>query len=159
MKNLDRRHVSLALLAAAVSKPVFAHHGWSSFDTGRPIYLAGKASSVKWVNPHAEIMLDVAPNLALPSDLKRRTLPAQSAPVDGALLLTNAVMPKRNDKRWEVEFGPLFRMELWKVPEVKVGQSLEVLGFTFKDEKGSATLRVEYLWIDGKSYGLRSSPV
>jgi hypothetical protein len=159
MHNLNRRNVSLGLLTSVLARPAIAHHGWSSFDTARPIFLAGNVSSVKWVNPHAEITLDVAPTLVLPSDFKSRALPAQSAPVDGASLLANASLPKRTDKRWEVEFGPVFRMELWKVPVVKVGQSLEVLGFTFKDEKGSATLRVEYLWLDGKTYGLRSSPV
>ena len=35
---------------------------------------------------------------------------------------------------------------------------MSFLGFTFKDEKGDAVLRAEYLFVDGKAYGLRSSP-
>jgi len=33
-----------------------------------------------------------------------------------------------------------------------------VLGFTFTGEKGDAVLRAEYLFVHGKTYGLRSSP-
>ena len=40
---------------------------------------------------------------------------------------------------------------------LEVGQ-VGVLGFTFTDEKGDAILRAEYLFLDGKTYGLRSSP-
>jgi hypothetical protein len=35
---------------------------------------------------------------------------------------------------------------------------LSVVGFTFLGEKGDPVLRVEYLFLDGKAYGLRSSP-
>jgi hypothetical protein len=35
---------------------------------------------------------------------------------------------------------------------------LGVLGFTFKDEKGDAVLRAEYLFVGGRVYGLRSGP-
>jgi hypothetical protein len=49
-------------------------------------------------------------------------------------------------------------MEAWKVPEIKTGQTVAMLGFTFKEEKGNPVLRVEYLWLDGKVYALRSSP-
>ena len=36
----------------------WAHHGWSSFDQERPIYLEGRAADVKWRNPHAELVLE-----------------------------------------------------------------------------------------------------
>ena len=42
-------------------------------------------------------------------------------------------------------------MNAWKIAEIKGGQSLAVLGFTFKDEKGSAILRAEFLRLDGKA--------
>lgn len=80
-------------------------------------------------------MLDVAPTLKLPPDLASRSVPAQTANVDGPGLLKKAVLPKRGDKTWEVELAPLTRMEAWKVPEIKPGQSLALLGFTFKEEK------------------------
>jgi len=73
--------------------PVFAHHGWSSFDQGRPIYVEGKVIKVEWRNPHAELDIELPPGLKLPPDLARRVLPAQTAPVDGPGLLARAVLP------------------------------------------------------------------
>ena len=54
--------------------------------------------------------------------------------------------------------APLTRMDAWKVPEIKVGESVAVLGFTLVGEKGEAVVRAEYLFAGGKVYGLRSSP-
>jgi Family of unknown function (DUF6152) len=155
---LSRRHfLAMGICLPAVS-PAFAHHGWSSFDQERPVYLEGQARKVKWQNPHAEIELLLSTNMKLPADLAARDVPAQSAPVPAKALLAKAVLPKRKDAVWEVELAPLTRMQAWNVPEIKVGASLAVLGFTFKDETGAAVLRVEYLWLDGKTYALRSSP-
>jgi hypothetical protein len=149
-----------SLIAAAVFAPlaVRAHHGWSSFDQTRPIWLEGRAIKVAWRNPHAEVSLEVPADLKLPSDLASRKLPTQSAGVDGAALLKAAQLPTRKDRVWQIEFAPLTRMEAWKVPEIKVGDSVGVLGFTFSGEKGDAVLRAEYLFLGGQVYGLRSSP-
>jgi hypothetical protein len=136
----------------------FAHHGWSSFDLDRPIYLEGKAASVRWQNPHTELKLELPAGLRVPADLGGRNIPTQVATVDAPGLLKKAVVPTRKDSTWEIELAPLTRMEQWKVPEIKNGQQLAVLGFTFKDEKGSAILRAEFLWLDSKTYALRSSP-
>jgi hypothetical protein len=154
---MQRRDVLCGALAVA-ALPAQAHHGWSSFDQGRPIYLEGKAVKVAWRNPHAELQLELPAALVLPADLKQRALPAQSAAVDGPGLLGRAVLPNRKDKRWEIELAPLTRMQAWQVPEIKPGDSLAVLGFTFTGEQGDAVLRAEYLWLAGKAYGLRSSP-
>jgi hypothetical protein len=152
-------HRRLFLVSAAgIALPAFAHHGWSSFDQSKPIYLEGKAARVAWRNPHAELVLEVAPDLKLPADLAGRALPAQSAPVDGPGLVKAAALPRRKDPRWQVELAPISRMEAWKVPEIKNGDTIAVLGFTFPDEKGEAILRVEYLFAGGRVYGLRSSP-
>ncbi|MDP2033175.1 MAG: DUF6152 family protein [Polaromonas sp.] len=158
MKRRDLLKVSLALPAAGAAPWALAHHGWSSFDQDRPIYLEGRVTRSMWRNPHAELELEVSPNLKLPADLAQRTLPAQSAPVDGKALLAKAVVPTRKDKRWEIELAPLTRMQAWKVAEIKPGAQVELLGFTFTGEKGEAILRVEYLFADGKVYGLRSGP-
>jgi hypothetical protein len=139
-------------------RPAFAHHGWSSFDQGRPIYLEGRAAEVRWRNPHAEMMLDVAPDLKLPPDLASRPLPAQTAPVDGAALLKAAVLPTRKDRRWQIELAPLFRLNAWRIAEIKDGDPVAMLGFTFAGERGDPVLRVEYLWSGGGVYALRSSP-
>ena len=42
---MQRRNLLIAAAAAPLA-PAFAHHGWSSFDQNRPIYLAGKARKV-----------------------------------------------------------------------------------------------------------------
>jgi hypothetical protein len=135
-----------------------AHHGWSSFDQERPIYLEGRAVDVKWRNPHAELVLELPETLRLPADLAQRALPAQTAGVDGPALLARTALPTRRDRRWEIELAPLFRLGQWQMPEIKNGAALSVVGFTFKDEKGEAILRAEYVFLDGKAYGLRSSP-
>jgi hypothetical protein len=144
--------------AAALPLVARAHHGWSSFDVARPIYLEGRAVNVAWKNPYAELDLDVATDLKLPADLAQRTVPAQSANVDGPGLLKAAQLPTRKDKRWHIELAPLSRMEAWKAAEIKNGDAVSVLGFTSVGEKGDAVLRVEYLWAGGKTYALRSSP-
>ena len=152
------------LLAAGGSAALWlgtarAHHGWSSFDQGRPIYLEGRARKVAWRNPHAELELEVKPDLALPADLARRQLPVQSAPVDGPGLLAKAVLPTRRDKVWQVELAPLTRMEAWKVDPIQPGTELALVGFTFAGEKGEPVARVEYLFLGARVYGLRSAPV
>lgn len=154
-----RTLIATALLALAATQRALAHHGWSSFDQTKPIWLEGKAAKVSWGNPHAEIELEVSADLRLPADLSSRALPAQSAAVDGAALLKSAQVPRRKDRRWEIELAPLTRLEAWKVPQIKPGDSLAVIGFTLTGETGAAVLRAEYLFVGGQVYGLRSSPV
>jgi hypothetical protein len=103
-------------------------------------------------------MIELSPGLKLPPDLAQRALPAQSAAVDGPGLLAKATLPKRSDRQWELELAPLTRMEAWKVAEIKPGAQVSAVGFTLRDEKGEAVMRVEYLFAAGKVYGLRSSP-
>lgn len=153
---MRRRHLALATLALPLAAR--AHHGWSSFDQGRPIYLEGRAVNVAWRNPHAELDLDLAPELKLPADLAQRSLPAQSASVDGPGLLKAAQLPTRRDRRWHIELAPLSRLQAWKVTPIKDGDPLAMLGFTFAGEKGDPVLRVEYLWAGGQVVALRSGP-
>ena len=155
-----QRRTLIAFGATALALPeAFAHHGWSGFDQERPIYLEGKVLKVSWRNPHAELDIELPPELKLPADLARRPVPPQSTSVDGPRLLAGAVLPTRRDKVWRIELAPLTRMEAWKVPEIKVGESISVLGFAPLGEKGDAVLRAEYLFAGGKAYGLRSSPL
>ncbi|HYW58650.1 MAG TPA: DUF6152 family protein [Polaromonas sp.] len=159
MKRRDVIKASFAASAAGVLPIVaWAHHGWSSFDQDRPIYVEGKVVKVVWQNPHSELVIEVPAGLKLPAELAQRSLPAQTAPVDGKALLAKTVVPNRKDKRWEVELAPLTRLEAWKVAEIKPGASVAMVGFTFTAEKGEAIVRAEYLFVDGKTYGLRSSP-
>jgi hypothetical protein len=155
--NPTRRYL-IAAAPLLLWLPVRAHHGWSSFDQNRPIYLEGRAKNVAWRNPHAELDLEVAADLKLPADFAKRSLPAQTAPVEGAKLLAAAVLPTRKDRLWHVELAPLTRMAQWKVEPIQNGQAVAMLGFTFEGEKGDAVLRVEYLFVGADTYALRSSP-
>ena len=154
---MNRRTLLLSA-GAAVGLPAWAHHGWSSFDQSRPIFLEGQAAQVAWRNPHVELSLDLPPAPKLPADLASRLLPAQAATVDGPALLKAAQLPTRQDRRWAIELAPLTRMQAWAVPEIKNGDAMGVLGFTFNGEKGEAVLRAEFLFLRGKVYGLRSAP-
>jgi Family of unknown function (DUF6152) len=143
---------TLTLLGATL-----AHHGWSSFDETKPIYLEGVVKSVKWQNPHAELTLEV--NGANPPEaITRFAIPKQSANVDAVTVLGNAAAPTRKDKTWNIELAPLTRMDAWKVAEIKTGEKVALVGYTFKDQKGEAILRVEFLVRDGKVTPLRSAP-
>ena len=133
-----------SIVIAAASLPVaarlaWAHHGWSSFDQDRPIYLEGKVVRTRWQNPHAELVIEVPAGLKLPADLATRT----AAGAERAGRRRRACWPRRpcrrrNDRQWELELAPLTRMEAWKVAEIKPGTAISAVGFTIKDEKGEA---------------------
>lgn len=158
MKRRDVLKIPAAMSVAVVCAPSWAHHGWSSFDQDRPIYLEGKVVKSLWQNPHAELEIDLPAGLKLPPSLAQRNLPAQTAPVDGKALLAKAVLPTRKDTRWEIELAPISRMQAWSVAEIAPGAYIAVLGFTLTGEKGEAVLRAEYLFAGDKTYALRSSP-
>lgn len=157
---MDRRFFVLgatALASGLASQRSLAHHGWASFDETRPLYIAGKVKAVKWQNPHAEIVITVPADAGLPPDLAKRSVPSQTSPVDGAKILSAAVLPrKRGD--WTIELSPMTRIQAWKVPEPRVGDSVAAVAYSFKDEKGDAFARVEYLIVGDRLYGLRSNP-
>jgi hypothetical protein len=144
-------------LSLFFSNFALAHHGWSSFDETAPIYLQGTVKSVKWQNPHAELSLEVDGG-SMPANIKSMAIPAQSAAVDATSIMSKAAPPKKTRNPWEVELAPLSRMEAWQVSPIKAGEKISVVGYTFKGESGTPTLRVEYLFRDGKAFSLRSAP-
>lgn len=154
---MTTRRVFLLWSGTLAASPVLAHHGWSSFDESRPIYLEGTVRSVRWQNPHAELVLEVT-GAAPPATLATAAVPRQKANVDAAKILASARPPTRKDRRWEIELAPLTRMEAWQVREIKPGETVSVVGYTFKDEQGSATLRAEFLIREGSITPLRSGP-
>jgi len=154
---VDRRQFLITGLALATA-PAVAHHGWSSFDQDKPLYLAGTVKSVRWQNPHAEIVLSVAPGLSLPADLAQRPVPAQSQRVDGSGVLKKTALPANATGDWEIEFAPLSRMEAWGLKEpLKAGDRVELVGFALADSS-KRVLRVEYMFAAGRAYAFRSSP-
>jgi hypothetical protein len=159
---MNRRQLLAAMLAvpplALFNRHAFAHHGWSSFDEARPIYIEGRVKSVKWQNPHAELVITMSADTKVPPDLANRKMPAQSNRVDAQKILAAAVVPTRRGD-WTLELSPMTRIEAWKVAQPKIGDTVAAIGYTFKDEKGPAFSRVEYLLIGAQAYGLRSNPV
>lgn len=153
---MNRRRL-LMLAAALAASPVLAHHGWSSFDQDKPLFLAGTVKSVRWRNPHAELVLAVPAGLAVPSDLAARKAPSQSQTVDGSGIFAKATVPAQAAGDWEIELAPLSRMSAWNVAELKAGDRVEVIGYALASGD-RRILRVEYLMVGGKIYGLRSSP-
>jgi Family of unknown function (DUF6152) len=153
-----RRAVVAALSLTAIAPQTFAHHGWSSFDETKPIYLEGTVKSVKWQNPHAELVLDITRNASMPADLPKVQVPKQTAPVDASSVLTRATVPMRKDAAWTIELAPISRLEAWKVEPVKAGEKIAIVGYTFKDEKGDAILRAEFLIRGTSVTPLRSAP-
>lgn len=162
---MNRRRLlaaSIGLLTTApltgLGRRAHAHHGWNSFDESRPIYIEGRVKTVKWQNPHAELVVTMSADAKVPADLAKRKMPAQTINVDAAKILAAASTPKRRGD-WTLELSPMIRIEAWKIPEPKVGDTVAAIGYTFKDEKGGPFTRVEYLLIGGQAYGLRSSPL
>lgn len=159
MKLRRRIIVTLpAVVFAPLANMVLAHHGWSSFDESKPIYLEGVVKNVKWQNPHAELVLDITRNATMPADLPKAQVPKQTAPVDASSILTRATVPLRKDASWTIELAPLTRLEAWKVEPLKVGDKVAVVGYTFKDEKGDAVMRAEFLVRGNSVTPLRSAP-
>ena len=94
--------------------------------------------------------------MKLPADLaSERAARAVGGGVDAQALLKAAALPTRKDRRWQVELAPLTRMGAWKTPEIKNGDALSMLGFTFAGEKGEAdAARRIPVPVGGKAYGL-----
>lgn len=68
--------------------PAAAHHGWSYFDTSRVFYLEGQIRSVRWGNPHPEIVLRATLRSEVP-DLSSVTMPV----AESGLLRTMPALP------------------------------------------------------------------
>lgn len=149
--------VATAAGAGLISGVASAHHGWSSFDPNRPFYLAGRIKAVRWRNPHAEVDIEPSPGLALPAGLAAREVPAQVSPIDAPALLGRTLVVPKADVVWTVELAPLTRMSAWEVEPLKEGETVEIVGYTLADQS-EPVLRAEWLFRDGKGYGLRSSP-
>lgn len=146
-----------AAIGSALPGIAHAHHGWSSFDPDRPLYLKGRVKAARWRNPHVELELELETALVLPADLASRQLPAQATQIDGPAILAKTGLPDRQDKVWTIELAPLTRMRAWSVEPIAEGETVELVGYTLADNS-EPVLRAEWLFRGGKAYGLRSAP-
>lgn len=70
---------SLALIAALAVAPALAHHGWSEYDSSKPLKLTGKVIEFGYEHPHGHVRLETPGKtwlgvLAPPSRMERRGL-------------------------------------------------------------------------------------
>lgn len=154
---IRRRRALFGLALTSLLAPAFAHHGWSRFNQDQPLYLTGEVKRARWQNPHAEAVLGVGAGLELPADIASRPLPAQLQGVDGVGILKKLRVPEAAAGDWEIEFAPLTRMDAWGVVPLKAGDHIELIGYGGVAGK-PRLMRVEYLIVNGKAYGLRSMP-
>ena len=97
MKTLLR---TATLVAALVALPAVAHHGWSSYESDKPVTLTGKIVEAAYTYPHATIKLEAAGKtwvavLAPPSRMSARGL--SGADLKAGIEATVEGYPNRDD--------------------------------------------------------------
>ena len=89
---MNRRQFAYLTIGVLLAAPVLAHHGWSSFDQDKPLYLSGTLTQVRWQNPHAEV--DAACRCDQAAGWFRSAhFPAQQQSVDAAGILKKVQVP------------------------------------------------------------------
>lgn len=78
-----RRVLILAGVLALVPVAAIAHHGWSSYDSSRPLSLDGTIREAGYEHPHGYVKLETADKtwlvvLAPPSRMEHRGLPRET---------------------------------------------------------------------------------
>ena len=68
---------------------------------------------MRWANPHAETVIEVKVDVAVPADLATRPLPKQCQTVDAAAIAAKARVLPTPAGQWQIEFAPLTRMQAW----------------------------------------------
>ena len=76
---MSRRMLIMFLATALTALPVAAHHGWSEYDSDRPLDLTGKIQESGYEHPHGYLKLETREKvwvvvLAPPSRMERRGL-------------------------------------------------------------------------------------
>lgn len=93
-----KRIAASLCIAAAATLPARAHHGWSEYDSGKPLTLTGKIVSSGYEHPHGHVRLEVPGKtwlviLAPPSRMEARGLPP--ADLEKGKIVTVAGYPNR----------------------------------------------------------------
>lgn len=154
--------VATAFLAFGVL-PALAHHGWTYFDTSRVFYLEGQIVSVRWGNPHPEIILRATARSEVPdlSSVKMpgaesgllRTMPALPVPQNVQALATDAT-------EYVIVLAPLSRLADWGMNEgdATPGRRLRMIGYVACDD-GHEFRPEAVLLDDNRAVRQRSVPV
>lgn len=128
--TLDRRNFLLLTgAAAAVPSLAQAHHGWSSFETGRAYYVRGEVTYVRWGNPHSEVHLSVD-ETSLPTGFRDRELPQGADAELGRETLASARPYGGPHEEIRLVLASPRWMSRWGLERsLEEGETIEVLGF------------------------------
>jgi len=112
-------------VTAVIPSLVFAHHGWSEYDSSKALKLSGKIVESGYEHPHGHVRLETKG--------------------EGATA----------GKTWNVVLAPPSRMEHRGLPAsaLAVGTKATVMGYPSRKDPGE--LRAERITIDGKTVELR----
>lgn len=125
----------------------------------RPLYLEGEVTTIIWADPHAHLELLHRPSSSgVPPHIRQLSVPKQKENVDVKTLLQKAVSPAEGNEHWRVELPSLARLSKWNVPRPKIQQVIGVIGYLGPQLKGTPTIQIEILFIDGNPYPMRSDP-
>jgi Family of unknown function (DUF6152) len=117
-----------AVLAAALVRPVSAHHSFAAeFDASKTVTLVGSVTKVEWANPHIWVYLDVKDDRGTP-------------------------------QAWQCEGGPpnTLTRNGWGPNSLKVGDQITIDGALAKDGSHTCNARTVKL-ADGRSVFAGSS--
>ena len=143
--------------------PALAHHGWAYFDTSRVFYLEGEVVSVRWGNPHPEVVLRPVSTSSVP-DLSAVKMPE----ADSGLLRTMPALPvppniqplQTDTANFLIVLGPPSRLADWGMVEsdATAGRRLKMIGYLACDDDHEFRPEVIILG-DNRAVRQRSVPV
>ncbi|WP_420963757.1 DUF6152 family protein [Brucella sp. IR073] len=148
---------------AMSSQTAEAHHGWTYFDTSRVFYLEGEIISVRWGNPHPELVLRPTPRTELP-DLSGIAMPGAESGflrTMPPLPLPPGLQPLATDgAEYTVVLAPPSRLAEWGMTEgdAAPGRRLRLIGYLACDD--DREFRPEIVILDNnRAIRQRSVPV
>jgi len=147
------------LLLFASGGVALAHHSWAGYDTSRTFYLAGTVRQVGWGNPHAELLLEVPADLAVPGGLSQAGISEGLEKVGGRQSLERATVPKNAGGTWAVELeSPSYMAARGMGGPPRVGEQAWAVGFLSGSDPRH--LRVEAFFLDdGRTISVREAAV
>lgn len=98
-----RLHALISCAAFAVSASAHAHHGWSEYDSAKPLDVSGVIKESGYEHPHGHIRLESAGRtwfvvLAPPSRMQARGLPASELKAGVKATVTGYANRKKPDE-------------------------------------------------------------